>query len=240
MQCNFKDTFMNGYSLTEKLRKTRRWVKLTVAEQALFYELVAICNEKQWPQEFQCSNTQLCTALNLSQGALRKSREALIVAKLIHFQSGKGAWKPCCYSFVKGESGHPLNTSPTDTLNMSPHDTLNMSPHDILNMSPRDNLSINKYNIKTPSIPQTKASVREELLSDESWREQVAMQSGLSIRFLQIFPAQVDLFLQYIAAIGEEHTIKTLSDAKRRFFFWWKTYGKKTYDEEQTNQPEVW
>ena len=41
---NKKNNHMDGYSLTEKMRKARRRNRLTATEQALFYELVAVCN----------------------------------------------------------------------------------------------------------------------------------------------------------------------------------------------------
>ena len=78
-----------------------------------------------------------------------------------------------------------------------------------------------------------------KLRSDETWKEQTTMRSGLSINFLQILPAQVDIFLQYIIATGDENSIQTLSDAKRRFFWWWKNHGKKEYEEQSTKSKTI-
>ena len=43
---------IDGYTLTEKMRKARRRFRFTATEQALFYELVAICNGEDWRDVF--------------------------------------------------------------------------------------------------------------------------------------------------------------------------------------------
>ena len=74
---------MTGYELTERLRKTRRRHRLSAATQALYYELVAICNEEGWPDEFKCSNDELIAALQVSEKSLITYRLELIQAGLI-------------------------------------------------------------------------------------------------------------------------------------------------------------
>lgn len=101
---------MTGYDLTIKMRKARRKHPLTATEQALFYELVAICNEAEWEDVFNCSNEELCHALNISENTLNQSRVALINAHLIHYQSGKSKRQYSRYSFSK-----KLTTSKSDT-----------------------------------------------------------------------------------------------------------------------------
>ena len=92
---------MTGYELTERLRKTRRRHRLSAATQALYYELVAICNEEGWPDEFKCSNDELIAALQVSEKSLITYRLELIQAGLIFYLSGKSKKKIGVYSFSK-------------------------------------------------------------------------------------------------------------------------------------------
>ena len=92
---------MNGYELTLRLRKTRRRHRLSAPTQALYYELVAICNEEEWPDEFKCSNDELCTALQISEKSLILYRVELIESGLLFYQSGKSKKKIGNYSFTK-------------------------------------------------------------------------------------------------------------------------------------------
>lgn len=74
--------------------------------------------------------------------------------------------------------------------------------------------------------------IKDSLLKDELWKESACMQSGLSVKFLTMIPAQIDNFLSWIQSIGQESTILTLSDAKRRFVYWWKYTGLKEWKDE--------
>lgn len=91
---------MNGYELTSKMRKTRRRYPLTATEQALYNELVAICNEDQWEDMFSCSNYELCKALSISENTLDKARLRLIQVGLISYKSGKSKRQFGSYSFI--------------------------------------------------------------------------------------------------------------------------------------------
>lgn len=92
---------MDGYTLTAKLKKQRRRLRLTATEQALFHELVSICNEDGWTDVFCVSNEELYLALNISENTLVLSRQSLINAKLIFYQSGKSKRQVGKYSFTK-------------------------------------------------------------------------------------------------------------------------------------------
>lgn len=74
--------------------------------------------------------------------------------------------------------------------------------------------------------------IKDSLLKDELWKENACMQSGLSVDFLPMIPAQIDNFLSWIQSIGQESTILTLPDAKRRFIYWWKYTGLKEWKDE--------
>ena len=75
-------------------------------------------------------------------------------------------------------------------------------------------------------------SIKEQLLSDEIWKESVCMQSTLGVSFISMLPAQLDKFIAYIVSIGEERSISNISDAKRRFTYWWQNHGRKEVQDE--------
>lgn len=111
---------IDGYTLTEKMRKARRRFRFTATEQALFYELVAICNGEDWRDVFDCSNIELCFALNVNEKTLIKARESLINAGLIYYKSGKNKRVISSYSFVK-----EFKTTVTTTVNFTVNQTAN-------------------------------------------------------------------------------------------------------------------
>ena len=91
---------MNSYQLISKLRKVRDDTYLTTAAQALYHELVAICNEMKWKDVFKKLNSYLCSILNMSEKTLIKSRGDLSDAGLLYFQSTKDKRIGCYYSFT--------------------------------------------------------------------------------------------------------------------------------------------
>lgn len=92
---------MNSYQLIFKLIKVRADTYLTPADQALFHELVALCNEQRWKEVFSVRSNVLCGNLNMSDNTLRKSRKALADANLLFFESSKDKRIGCFYSFVQ-------------------------------------------------------------------------------------------------------------------------------------------
>ena len=110
---------IDGYTLTEKMRKARRRFRFTATEQALFYELVAICNGEDWRDVFDCSNIELCFALNVNEKTLIKARESLINAGLIYYKSGKSRRVVSSYSFVK-EFKTTVMTTVNNTVDNTP------------------------------------------------------------------------------------------------------------------------
>lgn len=70
----------------------------------------------------------------------------------------------------------------------------------------------------------------EELVSDQLWIEQMCRQSDInSGTFLNISKEQITKFFDYITATGQESTVLSTNDAKRRFFWWWKNQGIQEY-----------
>ncbi|WP_163212059.1 hypothetical protein [Bacteroides sp. 519] len=233
------------------MRRTRTKFKLSVVEQALYHELIAVCNNQKWPQIFKCSNYQLTSALYISNRTLIRARKKLVEAKLIYFQSAKGLGFENSYSFIVEMS---VGRAPSPNNNVTPSPGAEAAGGDSAQMADYNKQKNNKTPPLSPKGAESESGkkksyielipfnqIKPQLLADESWCEITAMQSGLSIRFLDIMPSQIDLFLQYIIATGEEHTVQTLSTAKRRFFWWWKTQGKKNYEENSENvDPVIW
>lgn len=91
---------MNGYELIAKMRRFRRKNQFTATEQALYYELVALCNEDEWNVVFSCSNYELCNALNITENTLNAARQRLIQAGLVFYKSGKSKRQFSKYSFT--------------------------------------------------------------------------------------------------------------------------------------------
>ena len=79
-------------------------------------------------------------------------------------------------------------------------------------------------------------SIQEQLLSDETWKESVCIQSTLGVSFISMLPDQLDKFIAYIVSIGEERSISNISDAKRRFTYWWQNYGRKEVKNEKPEE----
>lgn len=91
---------MNSYQLISKLRKVRNDTYLTAIDQALYHELISICNEKGWKEVFEARSSVLCTSLNIWDKTLRKSRKTLADAGLISFESCRDKRVGCYYSFL--------------------------------------------------------------------------------------------------------------------------------------------
>ena len=114
---------MNSYQLISKLRKVRDDTYLTTAAQALYHELVAICNEMKWKDVFKKKNSDLCSILNMSEKTLIKSRGDLSDAGLLYFQSTKDKRIGCYYSFTTVISSvYFPDESTDDSTDESSHD----------------------------------------------------------------------------------------------------------------------
>ena len=97
----------DGYSLTNKMRRIRRECPLTSTEQALYYELIAICNEGGWSEVFSVSSAELYNTLQISKNSLIKARMVLINAQLISYKSGKSKRQFSSYSFTTTSKYEP-------------------------------------------------------------------------------------------------------------------------------------
>lgn len=80
---------MNGYTLANHFRKLRPSFSFSSLEADLFYELVALCNDRGWPTEFQYPNHLLCATLHpMVESTLVRARNRLKQAGLLEFTSG--------------------------------------------------------------------------------------------------------------------------------------------------------
>ena len=113
---------MNSYQLISKLRKVRADTYLTAIDQALYYELISICNEKGWKEVFEARSSVLCTSLNIWDKTLRKSRKALADTGLISFESCRDKRVGCYYSFLSVLS-NDMKTSARSSVNGTDENT---------------------------------------------------------------------------------------------------------------------
>lgn len=110
---------MNSYQLISKLRKVRDDTYLTTAAQALFHELVAICNEMKWKDIFFVRSNTLCGNLDMSDNTLRKSRSSLAASGLIYYETSKDKRIGCYYSFVKKLSNDIVSPAESSAISYS-------------------------------------------------------------------------------------------------------------------------
>ena len=113
---------MNSYQLISKLRKARADTYLTAIDQALYYELISICNENGWKEVFEARSSVLCTSLNIWDKTLRKSRKTLSDAGLISFESCRDKRVGCYYSFLSVLS-NDMKTSVKSSVNGTDENT---------------------------------------------------------------------------------------------------------------------
>lgn len=110
---------MNSYQLISKLRKVRGDTYLSTASQALYHELVAICNDMKWKEVFFIRSSLLCANLDISDNTLRKSRESLADAQLIYYKTSKDRRIGCYYSFVKSIDDDVISSSISPSISSS-------------------------------------------------------------------------------------------------------------------------
>ena len=106
----------------EQMRRARRRNRLTATEQALFYELVAVCNSEGWEDVFSCSNIELCCSLNIDEKTLVRARLSLINAGLVYYKSGKSRRVVGLYSFSKKFKDESPTEKPTEKKGDTPAD----------------------------------------------------------------------------------------------------------------------
>ena len=143
-------------------------------------------------------------------------------------------------SFGK-KGGRPKKDNPSQTPT-KPQDNPNKPRNVDVDDNVDDDVDANNTLSKEESVREeanksfNSQSIKEQLLSDETWKESACMQSSFGISFMSMLPDQIDKFIAYIVSIGEEQTISSLSDAKRRFTYWWQNYGRKEVKNEKPEE----
>lgn len=128
---------MNGYSFRNLLKITRRRFALSAGEQALYTELVDICNMENWSTSFQVSNGELTTALMCTEKTLAQWRQSLVNAGLINYSSGKSKRKFGTYTMVVNFTTIPTTHSTTYP---TTYPTTNPSDYIKLNKTKQNNI----------------------------------------------------------------------------------------------------
>ncbi|MBV3857142.1 hypothetical protein KSY24_25780, partial [Bacteroides thetaiotaomicron] len=158
---------MNSYQLISKLRKVRDDTYLTTAAQALYHELVAICNDMKWKDVFFVRSNILCGNLDMSDNTLRKSRECLSNAGLIHFRSSKDKRIGCYYSFMKSISDDLLSSA-TSSANIE-DESANDSEKEIVNSSEESSaISSATSSAKNEDDKNTSSAISSANIEDET------------------------------------------------------------------------
>lgn len=238
---------MDGYTLTEKMRKARRSFRFTATEQALFYELVAICNGEDWRDVFDCSNVELCYALNINEKTLVKARETLINAGLVYYKSGKSKRIVSSYSFEKpfkmatgttakntvdkgvdkgGDKGVDKGTNSTDYNKLKTKQNSSPSHARVGELFPADSF-----------FDKSLDECYTELKSNQSWAETVTMNTrsaGFKDFTLEAFYGYLEQFFMEQQNKGE--TSKSPKDAMSHFASWLKIELNNKKNERRTNK----
>ncbi len=102
---------MNSYTLIDKMRKARRANTISSGAQGLFSELVAINNEENWAEEFKCTASELCGALNVSEKTLNVYRIELMRARLVGYISGQSKRAPSTYCLFGSRFGTLISSN---------------------------------------------------------------------------------------------------------------------------------
>lgn len=140
---------LNGYFFRGLLRKTRRRFALSAGEQALYQELIDICNEESWQTSFQVSNAELTGALMCNEKTLGTWRQALVNSGLIKYTSGKSKR---AYGFYEMVVEFENRTIVKITTNASTNTTTNTSTNKGSNPSDYNKLKEIEL-IENTSIP---------------------------------------------------------------------------------------
>ena len=231
---------MDGYSLTEKMRKARRRNRLTATEQALFYELVAVCNSEGWEDVFSCSNIELCFSLNIDEKTLIRARLSLINAGLLYYKSGKSKRSVGSYSFSRKFKDEPPGKGQTtgDIPVVPPAQKSGDAPVDQPVDTPADAPDYNKTETKTktdfPPSPAHEGKISgidlfldksltecyQELRTNIPWMEQFCMNIRLDYPDFSpwLFYEFLDRFFRRLQNGGE--TTKSPRDAMSHFANW--------------------
>jgi len=205
---------LSGYYFRGLLKKTRRRFALTASEQALYQELVDICNEESWNTSFQVSNGELLNNLQCTETSLRTWRQSLVNAGLIKYASGKSKRSFGVYTLVLKINANPL-------------------PKAVPNPLPKALPNSEDYN----KLKETKSLyivIANENRPIENLSNLFEMDAGLKMIYAQKgLPAGE--FLKCVETwVAQNHAKEypNFTDARKHFLFWMPNFGyKKDYQQ---------
>lgn len=235
---------MDGYTLAEKMRKVRRRNRLTATEQALFHELVAVCNSEGWEDVFSCPNIELCCALNIDEKTLIRARLSLINAGLIYYKSGKSKRIVGLYSFEKSFEN---STTGKITVDEPSNQPANMGANQPANAPDYIKTKIKTNNSLSPTcayeeIPPGvfEKSLDEcylDLKSNQTWMEQFCVNIRSS-GYKDFTPAGFYDYLEkfFMKLQNEGKTKKSPQDAQSHFTNWLRIELEKLKKDENNRK----
>ncbi len=191
---------MDGYTLAAQLRRTRRRYRLSATSQALYYELVAIANEEGWPDNFKCSNGELCSTLVITEKTLILARQELIQGDLVAYKSGKSKKTFSDYSFLT-----TVKFTASPTANATADKTAVAPDYNKLKEKPKPNKAA--VVTFTDALDFFKSTKNRRLLMEKFHLNEIE----LEWYFLVFYDSKVDL--------GDLDG-KTLEDTAKNFYFW--------------------
>lgn len=204
--------------------------QFTCCETRLYFYLVKTANRLGWVDSWTRSDAKVSSDVGASINCIKTARNRLCQAGLLTFiGGGKGKADKTKYSLRCQEMTPKVE--PKVQPNLEPKvqpNTYNVRALDLDKEIERESIPpISPEEIPKRISTVDLSEVKEKLLSDELWKEHACRQSGLSTAFFPMIPDQIEIFLSWIQATGDEKTILTLDDAKRRFVYWWKYTGSK-------------
>lgn len=182
-----------------------------------------------------------------SERAVRTFLSKLVKEKMITTDNSQGMNIITLCKYSEYNSSGTGNDTGNDTDNNNKISSLHESKTQIVTRevtqqrhtgdtnSKKDKKEEERIKEDTPSIPHREdvrnifSEYKSDLLSDDFWIESEAMTSQIGIKFKEKISEFVDNFFAWIISTGEEDSLKSLKDAKRRFHYWWANTGKKEY-----------
>lgn len=212
----------------------------------MYFYLLDTNNRRSWKQTFKIDNKVVESAIGISYGTLKTTRNKLKQAGFIDFKTKNGS-AVVLYTLTKFDEVivkvEPKSPTSTNNDEVVVEVTVEVPHEVVVEVAPSNApayINQTETKLKTLSIisPEESASepminlaeIKEKLLADQLWQEHACRQSTLSTSFLPMIPEQIDNFLSWIVSTGAERTILTMEDAKRRFTYWWLYTGLKKWN----------
>jgi len=217
---------MDGYSLTDKLRKARRKSRLTAVDQALYYELVALCNESGWEDIFECSNLELCLSLNVSENTISLARINLINAGLISYKSGKGRRSLGRYSFDAETFDKPILKVPEKKVSEKVSNS-EAFPDTFIDTLPKKEKKKKAQPdaIQMPFASDEFISTWNQLASMPKWKKKLPLSLQTALNNLKKYDEEFSIMLMRKAIEGNYQGV-TFPDTDTNFARWKAQKGK--------------